>query len=247
MKNICQFLIILVFSLSGLSAEEFSHISKDQEENVKLSVEKWLKGRYKVDGVSKTPMPKILEVRVGNELIYVDDEADYVIVEGRMINLNSGEDLTAVRLDKILTIDSSSLPLELAIKTKTGASNTNSKTIVVFEDPYCSYCKKFRETLEQIKDLTIYTFLFPILGNESVEISRKIWCSKDQAKAWADFMLLKINPEEAGKDCIFPKENLLALGQKHGINATPTSYLISGKRIPGAVNKEFLEREFSQL
>jgi thiol:disulfide interchange protein DsbC len=249
MKNICKFLSILIFLFGSslTSAEEFPPVSKDKKTFVGKSVENWLKGRYKVDGVSKTPIQEILEVRIGNELIYVDSQASYAIVEGRMINLKSGLDLTAQRLEKILTIDFSSLPLELAIKTQIGTGNVDGRTIVVFEDPYCSYCKKYRMTLEKITNLTIYTFLFPILSQESVEVSREIWCSDDQAKAWGDFILQGIKPNKSKKDCKFPKDNLLALGKKLGINATPTSYLISGKRISGAVNQELLEREFSQL
>jgi thiol:disulfide interchange protein DsbC len=249
MKKICKFLIIttFLFSCSRILAEEFPPVSEDKQQFVAQSVEKWLKGRYKVDGVSKTPIQEILEVRIGNELIYVDSQANYVILEGRMINLKSGEDLTAIRLDKILTIDFSSLPLNLAIKTQTGLGSDDNKTIVVFEDPYCSYCKKYRMTLEKIKNLTIYTFLFPILSEDSVEISKKIWCSKDKSKAWGDFLIRGIKPKEIQDNCEFPKDDLLSLGKRLGINATPTSYLMSGKRIPGAVNEELLEREFNML
>ena len=251
MKKICKFLTIIVVSIfySALSAEQFSPVKKDVKDSVSQAVEKWLQGRYKVDEVSKTPIQELLEVRIGNELFYVDSQANYVILEGRMINLKSGKDLTAIRLDKILTIDFKTLPLELAIKTRTqtGAGAKNKKTIVVFEDPYCSYCKKYRLTLEKIKDLTIYTFLLPILGEDSVETSKRIWCSKDKAVAWEDFMIRGIKPAKTQGECDFPIESLLALGKKLGINATPTSYLVSGKRVPGAVNKEVLERELSLL
>ena len=45
--------------------------------------------------------------------------------------LSTGEDLTAIRLDKILSIDFESLPLELAIKTQTGKDGGKAKTIAV--------------------------------------------------------------------------------------------------------------------
>ena len=251
MNKICKFLIIIYLYLfySGVFAQQFTPVTKEKKDLVVQAVEKWLQGRYKVDEVSKTPVQELLEVRIGNELFYVDSQAKHVILEGRMINLKSGEDLTAIRLDKILTIDFDTLPLELAIKTKTktGGDAQKRKTIVVFEDPYCSYCKKFRMTLEKITNLTIYTFLFPILGEDSVVISKRIWCSKDKSLAWENFMLREIKPAKISGDCDFPKDSLLALGKKLGINATPTSYLVSGKRIPGAVNKELLERELSLL
>ena len=102
----------------------------------------------KVDEVSKTPIQELLEVRIGNELFYVDSQANYVILEGRMINLKSGKDLTAIRLDKILTIDFKTLPLELAIKTRTqtGAGAKNIKC------PYCGqgFSSKVSLSLHQL-------------------------------------------------------------------------------------------------
>lgn len=266
MKNFYSFIITLVFLIASHGvfntaavaqqkdqqqqlqiSSELAPVSKDKQALVSRAVEKWLKGRYKVDDVSNTPMQNILEVRIGNELIYTDSEALYVIVEGRMIDLKSSKDITKGRLEKIQTIDFSTLPLELAIKTQTESGDADNKKIVVFEDPYCSYCKKYRVTLEKIKNLTIYTFLLPILSEDSVEVSRKIWCSNDRARAWTDFMIKGKQPNNIKEDCEFPKKNLMALGKKLGINATPTSYLISGKRISGAVSKESLEREFGQL
>ena len=249
MKFVRKFLTILpFFYISQVAlAEEFPPVSDKKKAFVSQSVERWLQGRYKVDEVSETPIKEIFEVRIGNELFYVDNKAKFAILEGRMINLKSGEDLTAIRLDKILSIDFESLPLELAIKTQTGKEGGKAKTIVVFEDPYCTYCKKYRMNLEKIKDLTIYTFLFPILSKESVEISREIWCSEDNSKAWENFIIRGIKPPEILTNCEFPKDKLLGLGKKLGINATPTSYLVSGKRIPGAVSQELLEGEFNQL
>ena len=60
-------------------------------------------------------------------------------------------------------------------------------------------------------------------------------------------MIRGIKPAEAPAKCDFPEDRLIALGKKLGINATPTSYLASGKRLPGAVNKDFLEREFGLI
>ncbi|OUV99060.1 MAG: hypothetical protein CBD16_08970 [Betaproteobacteria bacterium TMED156] len=248
-KNLIFSLFFLFVSTANISsfAVEHKKVSENQKNTVSKAVEKWLNGRYQVDSVKKTPMLGVLEVRIGNQLIYVDAKANYVLIEGRMIDLKTGEDLTASRLEKIFTIDFSVLPLDIAIKTQTGTNVNKGRTIAVFEDPFCSYCKKFRMTLEEIDGLTIYTFLLPIISEKSAEISKKIWCSEDQGKAWTDFMARDTSPNEILNDCTFPENELLDLAKKLGINATPTSYLISGKRIPGAVSKELLEKEFGQI
>ena len=150
-------------------------------------------------------------------------------------------------MDKIFTIDFKSLPLDLAIETKTGDTIDQKRIIAVFEDPFCGYCKKYRKMLEKIDNLTIYTFLLPIISDKSSDLSKQIWCSENPAIAWTDLMLKNKEPLKTKKDCFFPKEELLSLGRKLGINATPTSYLVTGRRIAGAVSKENLESELSQI
>ena len=66
---------------------------------------------------------------------------------------------------------------------------TGERKLVVFADPNCGYCKKFESDLQAVKDVTVYTFLYPILGGDSPEKSKAIWCAKDNTKAWRDWMI----------------------------------------------------------
>ena len=63
------------------------------------------------------------------------------------------------------------------------------RKLAVFEDPNCGYCKRFERDLQKVDNVTIHMFLYPILGPDSVEKSKNIWCAKDQAKAWLDHMV----------------------------------------------------------
>lgn len=211
---------------------------------VKKAVEAWLKGRFTVDSVSKTPMPGIVEVRIGTDLLYADEKGSYAIVEGQMVDLKTGENLTAVRVEEISRIDFSKLPLELAMKTVRG---NGKRQLVVFEDPYCSFCRTYRKTLLDTKDVTIYTFYFPILRAESVTVSRNAWCAKDRDEAWNDWMLLGKEPAAAPASCKFDSEKLVALGKSLGVTGTPTTFLSDGRRLQGAVNRERLDKALSEL
>jgi thiol:disulfide interchange protein DsbC len=211
---------------------------------VKKSVESWLKGRFTVDAVSKTPMPGIVEVRIGTDLFYADEKGTYAIVEGQMINLKTGANLTADRAEEVSRIDFSKLPLELAMKTVRG---TGKRQLVVFEDPYCSFCRTYRKTLLDSKDVTIYTFYFPILRAESVTVSRNAWCSKDRDDAWNDWMLFGKEPAAAPASCKFDSEKIVALGKSLGVTGTPTTFLSDGRRLQGAVNRERLDKALSEL
>lgn len=211
---------------------------------VKKSVEGWLKGRFKVDSVLVTPMPGIVEVRIGTDLLYADEKGSFAIVEGQMIDLKTGANLTAVRSEEISRIDFSKLPLELAMKTVRG---NGKRQLVVFEDPYCSFCRTYRKTLLDSKDVTIYTFYFPILRAESLTVSRNAWCAKDRDEAWNDWMLFGKEPPAAPAACKFDSEKILALGQSLGVTGTPTTFLSDGRRLQGAVNRERLDKALSEL
>jgi len=217
-------------------------VSSATEATVKKSVEGWLKGRFKVDGVRKTPMPGVVEVRIGTDLIYVDEKGGFAIVEGQMVNLRSGENLTAARLEEVNKIDFSKLPLELAMKTVKG---NGKRVLAVFEDPYCSFCRTYRKTLLDMNNVTIYTFFYPILRAESETVSKNAWCAKNREEAWNDWMLFGKEPPKAGADCNFQMAKLLELGRTLGVSGTPTTFLADGKRFSGAIPKDRLEKSLN--
>jgi hypothetical protein len=63
------------------------------------------------------------------------------------------------------------------------------RKLAVFEDPNCGYCKRFERDLQKVDNVTVYMFLYPILSQDSADKSRNIWCAKDKAKAWTDWMV----------------------------------------------------------
>lgn len=212
------------------------------ESAVKKAVEGWLQGRYKVDSVLKTPMPGIVEVRIGTDLLYADEKGSFAIVEGQLVNLKTGANLTAGRMEEINKIDFSKLPLDLALKTVRG---NGKRVIAVFEDPYCSFCRTYRKTLLDMNNVTIYTFFFPILRAESETVSRNAWCAKNRDEAWNDWMLFGKEPPAAPSGCKFETEKLLALGKSLGVTGTPTTFLADGRRLQGAIPKDRLEAGLS--
>ncbi len=113
---------------------------------------------------------------------------------------------------------------------------------MIFADPNCGYCKKFERDLQQIKDVTVYTFLYPILGGDSPDKSRNIWCSKDTTKAWRDWMLEGTAPARSMGACdVTALTRNVALGRKHKVNGTPALVFEDGKRVSGALPVEQVE------
>ena len=195
----------------------------------------------KIDEVSKTPIPGLYEVRFGTDLFYTDESGNYLI-EGQMIETKTRTNVTEARIAKLSQIDFASLPLKDAIVWKQG---TGARKLVVFADPNCGYCKRFERELQNVKDVTVYTFLYPILGGDSPDKSRNIWCAKDNTKAWREWMVDGTAPSRAMGQCdTAALARNVELGRKHHVSGTPALVFEDGRRIPGAMQSDQLEKQF---
>jgi thiol:disulfide interchange protein DsbC len=194
----------------------------------------------KADQVFRGP-GGLFEVLVRGEIYYVDPAVNFVIT-GRMFDTKTREDLTQKRLDTALKVDFKSLPFDQAVKTVRG---NGSRVLVTFEDPNCPYCKKLWQNMAEMKDVTIYTFLYPILSAESNEKSRAIWCAKDRAAAWDQYMVGGKAPAAAPDSCKDPLEQNVALGKSFSINGTPTIIFTDGTRAAGALPVPMIEQRIA--
>lgn len=198
----------------------------------------------KLDEVRPAPMPGLWELRIGNELRYTDPTGSFLI-EGELLDLKTRKSLTAERLAQINRVDFASLPLKDAVVWKNG---NGKRRFAVFADPNCGYCKRFEKGLQEMKDVTVYTFLIPILGGDSPEKSRSIWCAKDNSGAWLGWMLRGEMPAKSAPGCddgVIDRN--LALSRKLNVNGTPAIVLEDGSRIPGAVGPVELEKRLQAL
>jgi thiol:disulfide interchange protein DsbC len=183
----------------------------------------------KIDEVSKTPIPGIYELRLGVDLLYTDETGAYVI-EGNVFDTKAQTDLTKARIDKLTAIDFATLPLKDAMVFKQG---TGLRKMAVFADPNCGYCKRIERDLLALKDVTIYTFLLPILGPDSTVKSRDIWCAKDAATSWRSWMISGVAPTKAAEKCdAAALDRNLEMGRKYKVNGTPAVVFEDGTRLP---------------
>ena len=214
-----------------------------QEAAIRKALAERLPNLPKIDEVTRSPMPGLWEVRYGGtELMYSDDKGEHIIVNGSMIETKTRTDLTEARIEKLLAIDFDRLPFKDALLIKQGAG---TRKVAVFVDPNCGYCKRFERDLAAIKDLTVYTFLIPILGPDSVSKTRDIWCAKDQAFAWRTWMLDGVTPtkQAAGAKCDTTAiDRNLEFARAQRINGTPAVIFSDGTRKPGAIPAEMVEK-----
>ncbi|WP_211473716.1 DsbC family protein [Collimonas humicola] len=215
-----------------------------QEAAVKKLIESRLGEGAKVDEVTNTPYAGLFEVRVGSDIFYTDAAAKYVFV-GRIMDAQSSRDFTRERVDELNKVKFADLPLDLAMKKVKG---NGKRVIAVFEDPNCGYCKRFHKTtLREVDNVTVYTFLFNILAEDSSVKARNVWCSADRNKAWTDLMVDGKAAVAAPTSCQAPNDKVLALGQKLNVTGTPTIIFADGSRVPGWIDAKTMEAKFSTL
>lgn len=193
----------------------------------------------KIDEVQRMPVAGLWEVRIGTDVLYTDAEGQYII-QGEIFDAKDRKNLTQARIDKLTAIDFSKLPLADAIVYKQG---TGARKLAVFADPNCGYCKRFERDVAALKDVTVYNFVYPILGPDSDVKSRDIWCAKDRGKAWRDWMFdAKLPPKADAKCDTAAITRNVEMGKKYRIQGTPAAILEDGMRLPGAVPLDQLEK-----
>jgi thiol:disulfide interchange protein DsbC len=208
-----------------------------QEPAIRKNLAERLPQMGKIDEVTKTPMPGLFEVRVGTDLYYTDADGNFLL-HGQLIDTKRQVNITEERQDKLLAIDFAALPLKDAFTIVRG---NGKRKIAMFEDPNCGYCKRFERDMQKVDNVTVYLFLYPILGPDSAEKSRNLWCAKDRAKAWQDWMVRDTLPPAASCDAAALARNV-EFGRKHKITGTPTMVFADGTRVPGAVAAQQVEK-----
>ncbi|WP_080705048.1 thiol:disulfide interchange protein DsbC [Bordetella bronchiseptica] len=189
---------------------------------------------FDVTAVRRTPYG-LFEVQIGTDLLYTDEKVTWVM-EGPLIDALTRRDVTRERQEKLSSVPFDELPLDLAVKQVKG---DGSRVMAVFEDPNCGYCKQLHRTLEDMDNITVYTFLYPILSPDSTTKVRDIWCASDPAKVWKDWMVRGQRPPTA--ECDAPVEQWLALGRQLMVRGTPAIFFKSGGRVSGALPRDELE------
>jgi thiol:disulfide interchange protein DsbC len=227
-------------TLLGLTTLLFFTGVLAQEAVIRKNMAERLPQLKTIDEVSKTGIPGMYELRVnGSEIYYTDAQANYLI-EGNLIDTRAKRNLTEERVTKLTAVKFDDLPFKDAFTIVRG---NGKRRVAVFEDPNCGYCKRFERDLQKIDNVTVYMFLYPILGADSNDKSKAIWCAKDQAKAWQDWMVRDLQISAAAADCDTAAiTRNVALGRNHKITGTPTLIFIDGSRVPGAMDAKQVEK-----
>jgi thiol:disulfide interchange protein DsbC len=203
-------------------------------------------GGARIEGIQPAPVAGWYEVRYrssdGVRIVYTNADASQIFV-GKIYDTRAERDLTEERLRKLNAIRFDSLPFEQAVKIQRG---NGKRVLAMFSDPYCPACKQFEQILQQVDNITIYVFMYPVIRPELADQSKSVWCSADRGKAWLDLALRGKQPT-AEASCETPLQKNLELGRSLRVNSTPTLVFANGERVSGGLPASDLRELLDQV
>ena len=241
MRSIFRLLLLAAGIATGATPPDGAGAPAAAPTAVEVRIKTMLTARLpeaNIEAVHRSNIAGLFEVILPTEIAYTNEQAE-VLLLGHMIDTRTRMDLGTARWNELHAVPFASLPLELAIKSVRGDGH---RRVAIFADPECPYCRQMEQTLRDVDNLTIYTFLFPLedVHPGATRRSHLIWCANDRAGAWAKWLLERAatTAAECGAD---PIERLQALARAMDVSATPTLMFADGRRISGVLSRANLE------
>lgn len=233
--------LCFLFSVNAYSQNQ--KVDSATEKNIIAGLSKVNPNLPVINEITQTPIKGMFEVRHSNtELLYVNDDGSYLF-QGNIIDMHNKRNITQEKLAKLNAVDFKSLPVKDALVFVKG---NGKRKIAVFEDPNCGYCKQFEKELQKLQNVTVYTYLYPVLGPDSLIKSNNVWCGKNREKTWTDWMI-NSTPIPEVKCENTPVERNLQVGKKNKITGTPSIIFEDGIKVVGFMTEAQIEEKFKTI
>ena len=228
---------LVLVALPALAQTPAGTVAPAVADNIRKVLGPKINGGGKIDAIRPAPMAGLYEVQIGTDVLYVNETANFLI-QGSLVDLEKGRDLTRERKEALVAeMEAKVMPalwsgesLNDAVKLVKGKG---TRKVVVFEDPYCGYCKKLRQSFAEMDDITVYTFMVAQLSQDSPAKARDLWCSADRIKAYDDWMLRSKAPAAADKACADPTQRVAGLAKRLGVGPVPHVVFADGSKNVG--------------
>ncbi len=202
--------------------------------------------KLEITAIADSPVPNVYQITANHKIFYTDATGRYLFA-GNLIDLPTKTNLTQNALTDATKITWNDLPLNLAIQYNT--SKKPKYKIAIFTDPDCPFCKRLEtNVIAKLTDVTVYYFLYPLyIHKEAKTHAKQILCSPDPVAIFTNFMREDVKlPQKSTCDNVDENINsILALGNKLGVEATPTIILENGKILTGVVPLEYLKQQIT--
>lgn len=176
-------------------------------------------------------IPGLVEIIVGkNKIIYTNEAGNRFII-GHIYDTKTNTDLTQQKINQLSKMDFNSLPFEQSFTVKKG---DGSREFAVFTDVDCPYCRKLEQELQKLDNYKMHVFLFPLNNHkEAKNRSEAIWCSKDKAKVFQEYMASGLLGSTDRSCDVSVIEKNVRFGFENGVSGTPNLIGKNGVVVPG--------------
>lgn len=231
--------LALALALSGAA---FSALADDKQ--VVTDAIHQLVPNAKLDSVEPSAMPGFHEVVTGGQVVYVSNDGRYLL-QGNLFDMKVKKDLTEARLAGLRKTALDKVPESKRI---VFAPKDPKYTVSVFTDIDCGYCRKLHSQIEQFNQqgIAVEYLWFPRSGlnTPSYDKAVSVWCSTDRKKAFTE---AKTGKEPKAAKCDNPVAEEYDLGQRLGVNGTPTIVGPDGNTLGGYLTPEALRARLDQM
>lgn len=235
---------LLAASILTLSASAFSQgtIANPQLKSILEKELATINPDFKIESIQPSKeIPGYFEVVHNfNNIMYSSPDGNYIL-QGEIVDLQKAKNITSDRKYALSKIDFKQLPKTSTVIKK----GKGERTLAIFSDPNCPYCKMIEKELAQLDNVTIRLYPYPILSPESKTMSVSVLCSSKPGETWKSWMLNAVNiPTQSCKKGEDQVSTNLAFGKKYSITATPTLFFENGDRVTGALQANKINEIF---
>lgn len=184
-----------------------------------------------INDVAPSGMPDIYMVSLASASPVFTDKTGTYIIQGDIIELGQSEPVNisakahSIINKQILSDIPASQMIIYPAKAETKAF------IYVFSDPTCHYCQLLHQDVPKLnsKGIEVRYLAWP-RSEQSIPLTKSIWCSSDPHQALTDAKLGKTLPPAS---CDNPVRNHMQIGLSLGVSGTPAIFTQSGEQIGG--------------
>jgi len=218
-----------------------SFLTLSSENKIQESIQKILPEGAKIELIEESDIKGLYAVYYGDlEPIYVSKDGQYFIYGDLFqITNNSISNITNINLAK----KRKAIIEEISTKDFISFKAEKEKyQVTVFTDVDCGYCRKLHDNIKEYNKLgiTINYAAFPRSGIGTSSFTKMVgaWCSRNPKES---ITKLKNNENIDMSFCDNqPVAKQFAIGQKLGVNGTPSIFLSDGSFFPGYLSPEDL-------
>lgn len=221
----------LTLSTAAMAALCLAGAAQADDATVRAAV-KSLVPNATIDSLKAAPMPGYTEVIVSGQIIYISNDGQYLL-QGQLYDVVNKTDLTERTMRGVRKQAMEEAPVKERIVFSPKDGKVKHR-IMVFTDIDCGYCRRMHAQMPEYNALGIEVqyLLFPRGGfpSDSSRKSIAVWCAADQRAAMTD---AKAGKDPGNTECKNPIEAQYHLGQKVGVNGTPSIVMEDGAFVPG--------------